>query len=215
MSNRMKFYNLLFAVIFAASMFSSPARTMAYSRPRTVRDIPLPSLLASASSALRDFTPNMPPPHMFSYTYLINTPCGPAVIDNASYCSRNHTIYYDYNLINRVYRDVGDFAAVSIIAHEWGHALQAYSQVAKGPYFNIQLELQADSFAGEFAGYANCMGYLDERDLDEAAKGLFESGDPKGMPWFNIYAHGSPLNRVRAFLDGYDGFQCYCDCPYS
>lgn len=65
-----------------------------------------------------------------------------------------------------------------------------------------------------FADYSDDMGYLEERDMDEAVKGLFDSGDPKGFPWFNIYAHGSPAERVKAFFDGFDGHQCFCACNH-
>jgi hypothetical protein len=126
-------------------------------------------------------------------------------MNNAFYCSASNSIYFDYNFISKVYSQVGDYAAVSIIAHEWGHLVQTQLGISNGRFFSIQMELQADCSAGAYTKYAEGMRELEEGDMEEAGVGLFNAGDPRGMPWFASQAHGKSMQRISAFLDGYKG----------
>ena len=180
-------------------------------------DLPLPTLINVASNDINSFWQwalnssgrRYAPPRLISYISPINTRCGVALLNNAFYCPPEHAIYYDYNFIARSYSKVGDYAAVGIIAHEWGHVVQAHLGISKGNTFSIQMELQADCFVGAYTKYAERTGKLDPGDLDEAGEDLFKSGDPKGMPWFASQAHGTPLQRVDAFLTGYKQAPCF------
>lgn len=202
--------------IIAVAILAFPAeagRSTASSRPP---DLPLNQLLPVASadinrfwhqsfyaSRLRYVTPMMVP-----YNQPISTSCGPAVMNNAFYCSAENRIYYDYNFMGQMYSQVGDYAAVSILAHEWGHLVQTQLGIARGGAFSIQMELQADCFAGAYTQYAERMKELEPGDLEEAGAGLFKGGDPIGMPWFAPTAHGTAMQRINAFLNGYkDGPQ--------
>lgn len=126
-------------------------------------------------------------------------------MNNAFYCSASNSIYYDYNFMSRMYSQVGDYAAVSILAHEWGHLVQTQLGISNGRAFSIHMELQADCLSGAYTQYAEKMGVLEEGDMEEAGVGLFGAGDPKGMPWFAPLAHGKSMQRISAFLDGYKG----------
>src|SRR4030095_6843062 len=99
--------------------------------------------------------------------------------------------------------------AVIIIAHEWGHLVQAQSGISRGRHLTIQMELQADCFAGSYTKHAEEAKELEPGDLEEAAVGLYSGGDPRGMPWFSPQAHGSSRQRINAFLDGYRGRPCF------
>lgn len=65
---------------------------------------------------------------------------------------------------------------MTILAHEWGHLVQANLGFLNGQYLTIQTELQADCFAGSWASHAGEEGYLEEGDLDEGASSLFKAG---------------------------------------
>ncbi|HEV7375948.1 MAG TPA: neutral zinc metallopeptidase [Pyrinomonadaceae bacterium] len=187
------------------------AHAVKYSKASVKSDMPLPQLLSYAAGDINKFwllnfnssRRRYIQPSLIYYTQPIRTPCGVAVMNNAFYCAAANTIYYDYNFINNMYSNVGDYAAVSIIAHEWGHLVQAQLGVGQG--LSIQMELQADCLAGAYTQYAKIARELEEGDMEEAGVGLFNAGDPRGMPWFAAQAHGKPMDRISAFLDGYKG----------
>ena len=200
-------------IVLAVVALVSPVQAVKNSKLVVKADLPLPQLIAYASGDIdifwqqnfNSFRRRYTQPRMFHYYQPFMTPCGNALMNNAFYCSASNGIYYDYNFISRTYSNVGDFAAVSILAHEWGHLVQAQLGILRGRYFSIQLELQADCFAGAYTKYAEATNKLEEGDLEEAGVGLFNSGDQRGTPWFNPQAHGKPMQRINAFLTGYNG----------
>jgi predicted metalloprotease len=206
----------LTSIALVACLLSTSLLVRSTAAPKP--DMPLPNLLTFASADInrywvKTFTANTrlyTQPKMFYYVEPIKTPCGPSVMNNAFYCRTSNTIYYDYNFINRMYSSVGDYAAVSIIAHEWGHLVQAQLGISRGNSLSIQMELQADCFAGAYTKYADMKHELEEGDMEEAGVGLFNAGDPKGMAWFAPQAHGKPMQRISAFLDGYKGGSAAC-----
>lgn len=214
MKSRMKLaISLTTLMILAVITLGSPVHAVKHSSPGAKPDMPLPELLKYASGDINEFwrqnftslQRRYTEPSMLYYTQPVRTHCGVATMNNAFYCSASNSIYYDYNFIARAYSRVGDFAAVSIIAHEWGHLAQAQLGIPGGSYYSIQMELQADCLAGAYTKYAETTGKLEEGDLEEAGVGLFNSGDPKGTPWFAPQAHGKPMTRINFFLAGYNG----------
>ncbi len=84
-----------------------------------------------------------------------------------------------------------------VLAHEWGHVVQGQAPHLDAWDFDglsIDTELQADCFAGAWAG-AN----LDEGQLLQAAERTAESGDEEGVPVDDEDAHGLPEERRAAF----------------
>jgi predicted metalloprotease len=146
----------------------------------------------------------IPPTQFKAYTQRISTPCGRAMLDNAFYCERDHAIYYDLNFLARQLQTDGDFAPVTIIAHEWGHLVQADLGILDSSRYTIDIELQADCFAGAYAKHAGEEGLLEEGDLDEGVNNLYKAGDESDLPWFAAGAHGQPDQRVGAFQLGLD-----------
>jgi uncharacterized protein len=145
-------------------------------------------------------------PKVVAFTNGVNSPCGVIGEGNAAYCGRNHTIYFDVNFFARMMRMTGanldsdgDMAVIAILAHEWGHAVQAQTKISgKVPMYN---ELQADCLSGAFARYAAQQGVLEEGDTQEAAFAFAVGGD--NAPWYSVDAHGNSEMRVGSFKVGF------------
>lgn len=127
------------------------------------------------------------------------------------YCSNDHTIYLPRGFMQAYLDRVGDFAAVLILAHEWGHSVQA--QVGELRGLSINVELQADCYAGSYARHADSFSenvVLDPGDLEEGATMLFTVGD-KNVEWFDDNAHGSSEQRIDAYVLGLENGYSACE----
>ncbi len=157
------------------------------------------------------------PPHNFKYyndrkgTHW-KTTCGSTrnQIGNAFYCPSNHSIYYDYTLLQNVYNSAnnsGDAAVAVILAHEFSHLAQRLYGIAH--HKTKPHELQADCWAGAYFKSLEDRGILEQGDAITAANQLFGLGD------WNIYNeqhHGIPAERYTAFANGFNyGF---ASCGY-
>ncbi len=154
------------------------------------------------------------PPQEYGY-FTEPLPCGTYTLSlgNAWYCPQRHLIAYDPNFFYTQWVTFGDFAVFTILAHEWGHLVQAHFGLLGQEY----QELQADCFAGNYAVYAEQSGILEEGDLQEAVNTLFSIGDPN-LPAFSPNTHGRPEERNNAFNIGYSygpeaGFTYYTGRP--
>ncbi len=143
------------------------------------------------------------PPRLFFFEgRAYSRGCPNVGIDAPAYCPADHTVYLELGLGNQVAERYGDFGALSIIAHEFGHAYMFKRN--QHPVGNAG-ELAADAFAGGFARYAETRGALEPGDLDEARYTFASVGD------YEVYHHdhhGTPMERRQAFEDGYlQGFR--------
>lgn len=138
-------------------------------------------------------------------------PCGPDPLpvevyyDNAFYCRPGDFVAWDAEgLFPDLWDEFGDFTIAFVLAHEWGHAIQARGQVF-GP--TIMTELQADCFAGAWAAVVDAGSsenlVLDPGDLEEAMSGFLLFRDPPGTSPADPQAHGSAFDRFNAFQDGF------------
>ncbi len=143
------------------------------------------------------------PPRLFIYQgRAFSRACPNSGIESPAYCPGDHTVYLETGLGDEVAAKYGDFGALSIIAHEFGHAylskLGLHPQGKEG-------ELAADRFAGGFARYVNHKGLLEHGDIGEARATFAAVGD------YEVYHHdhhGTPAERRAAFEDGYlQGFR--------
>ncbi|MEX2237843.1 MAG: neutral zinc metallopeptidase [Dehalococcoidia bacterium] len=126
-----------------------------------------------------------------------------AVLNNAFYCPVGDFIAWDEpSLLLPYYLNIGDFGAALVLAHEYGHAVQARLGIVAE--FTIQTELQADCFAGAWALSADEAGILEEGDLEEGFETLYSIADPDGVDWTDPNAHGSAEERIDAFALGFD-----------
>jgi uncharacterized protein len=138
-------------------------------------------------------------PKLYIYSGRIQTPCGGMGNWNAQYCPRNHSIYLNEPFVSRVNHRVGDFAAITVMAHEYGHAVQLLLGLSSVNRYPVQDELQADCFAGMYAQDAMNRKLLDASDIPEATAQSYASGDRS----FDLNSHGTPQQRVKAFQLGY------------
>ena len=122
---------------------------------------------------------------------------------NAFYCPEGDFIAWDETgLMIPYYVQAGDFAAAFVLAHEFGHAMQA--RLPRQERLTVLSELQADCFAGAWARSVQEQGVLEAGDLDEATLAVFSARDVPGTPFTDPAAHGSGFERTRAFADGYE-----------
>jgi predicted metalloprotease len=126
------------------------------------------------------------------------------VAGNAFYCPSEDVIAWDAEgLVPYLLRTYGDLGVGLVIAHEWGHAIQARAGVA-GP--TVFLEQQADCFAGAWVDDVRDAGdrsfLVDGPTLDRAVAGFLELRDTPGTSVADPGAHGSAFDRIRAFQEG-------------
>jgi uncharacterized protein len=130
-----------------------------------VRDADVQAFVFEAAQDINRFwtlrMPDYRPPRQIRpYVEPIKTPCGPTVPENALYCPTDNSIYYDLRFFRTMYDDIGRYALRYVLAHEWGHHVQALVGVrATGTGgWTIHKELQADCLAGMFAEWADTRG---------------------------------------------------------
>ncbi|MFT4041173.1 MAG: neutral zinc metallopeptidase [Thermomicrobiales bacterium] len=133
----------------------------------------------------------------------VSTNCGPfGPYDNpAAFCPLEDTIYYSVPLSSDVSTNVGDFAWITVLAHEWGHHVQLALGIEAA--MSMERELQADCFGGAYAQHALQSGFLQEGDVSEAVLMNMLGGDPVGTSQTMQGAHGSSDYRVTAYMQGY------------
>lgn len=121
----------------------------------------------------------------------------------AAYCASDQTIYYAPAFFTDLDTQIGDFAWIVVLAHEWGHHVQFNLgfRPAPGPAF----ELQADCAAGAYTRDAATRGLLAPGDVTEAVTGSSRAGDPVWLPQDQPGAHGTSDDRITAFMAGYLG----------
>jgi predicted metalloprotease len=134
----------------------------------------------------------------------ISTGCGRATSSSGPfYCRKDGTVYLETDFIKSQYRNVGDFAAAIVVAHEIGHHIQVQVGITSSISRTILLELNADCLAGMWAGYVGYQDRLDPGDLRASVFGTAMAGDPAGTAWTAPGAHGTPSERAEWLLRGY------------
>ncbi len=133
--------------------------------------------------------------------------CGGETVgpENAVYCSQSDGDYIAWDepgLMVPYYEQFGDMANAVILAHEFGHGAQARLGLSEQFPLTIESELQADCFAGAWAGWADEQGLLGEDAADQAADAVISVADPEGTPWNDPDAHGTAEERLEAFATG-------------
>ncbi len=129
------------------------------------------------------------------------------VAGNAFYCSQGDFVAWDtQELFPKLTKQFGNFAPALVLAHEWGHAIQA--RVGVDSSETVYLEQQADCFAGSWAAHVasgDSSLSLSSSDLDRALAGMLQLSDPVGIDSSQDGAHGNGFDRVSAFQDGVEG----------
>lgn len=113
----------------------------------------------------------------------------------------------------------GDFAYAYVVAHEVGHhiqnlagiadqvrTLQARSSQADGNKLQVGMELQADCFAGVWAGINS--DRIESGDIEEGMRAANAIGDDTLMqqagraPVESMFTHGTSAQRMEALKRG-------------
>lgn len=145
--------------------------------------------------------------------------CGRTVIyrdPNASYCRRDDSISWDRGaLIPNARKYFGDVAVAGVLAHEFGHAVQTRAHTVHLLTRTIVKEQQADCFAGIYLhwvaqGHSPRFALNTTDGLDHVLAGGITLRDPTDEPEYAPGAHGSALDRVSAFQEGFDGDAATC-----
>ena len=130
--------------------------------------------------------------------------------NNAFYCQARNApnsdaITYDRAFLAELADDFGRFIPALVMAHEFGHAVQAR---VRSPQSSIAIETQADCLAGTWTRWVadgNAEhSRLREPELDELLRGYLLLRDPVGTSTAAESAHGSYFDRVSAFQEGFD-----------
>jgi predicted metalloprotease len=125
---------------------------------------------------------------------------------NAFYCPVDDFIAWDAEvLVPQLHADFGPLLVAVVIAHEYGHAVQARLGGPEQP--TVVLEQQADCFAGAWvgdvvAGRSKAFGAINPDQLDDTVAGLLMLRDQPGTSALAPQAHGNAFDRVRAFQEG-------------
>src|SRR5262249_30171162 len=93
------------------------------------------------------------------------------------------------------------YAPITILAHEWGHHIQALTNTPQT--VGNTFELQADCLSGVYAQDAEQHGLLDPGDITEAVKLSGDFGDDPKASQNVLEAHGINDDRIKAFMRGY------------
>lgn len=141
--------------------------------------------------------------------------CGgePVGAENAVYCNQRGGDFIAWDepgLMVPYFEEYGDMANAVILAHEFGHGAQARLGLSGEFPLTIESELQADCFAGAWAGWADDQGLLGENAADQAADAVISVADPEGTPWNDPDAHGTAEERLEAFALGVENGAAGC-----
>jgi predicted metalloprotease len=140
------------------------------------------------------------------------------------YCPADTTIYLDETffdeLTSRFGAQGGDVAEAYVIAHEVGHHVQnllgVMDSVQGGQASNedsVNLELQADCFAGVWAYSVAQAGVFENNEINEALDAAAAVGDDRiqesvtGQVNPETWTHGSSEQRKQWFTTGYESGQ--------
>jgi predicted metalloprotease len=138
------------------------------------------------------------------------------------YCPSDEGIYLDTSFFEQMDKQMGaggDFAYAYVVAHEVGHhvqnlagiadqvrKLQAQSSQTDGNRLQVGMELQADCFAGVWAGINS--DRIEPGDIEEGMRAANAIGDDTLMqqagraPVESMFTHGTSEQRMEALQRG-------------
>jgi predicted metalloprotease len=167
-------------------------------------------------------------PKLVLFSGQVGSACGFASSASGPfYCPGDQKVYIDltfYRQLATEFGAPGDFARAYVIAHEVGHhvqnllgitdsAAQAERRAGRvgANQVSVQIELQADCFAGVWAEQANAARkILEPGDLEQGLKAASSVGDDtlqrrtQGTVVPDSFTHGTSAQRVRWFRRGFD-----------
>jgi predicted metalloprotease len=168
-------------------------------------------------------------PSLVFYTGGTNSGCGAASSSAGPfYCPADESIYIDTAFYDQMNRELGagpgDFARYYVIAHEYGHHVQSLTGVSnqirslqqqnprQANQLSVLLELQADCYAGVWAGKNRNL--IEPGDFEEGMQAASAIGDDTltgGRVSADNFTHGTSAQRMQALrigLESGDDTQC-------
>jgi predicted metalloprotease len=167
-------------------------------------------------------------PKLALFNDQIDTACGYSTASTGPfYCPGDQKVYIDLGF----YRELaglgasGDFAQAYVLGHEVGHhvqnllgitdkisSLQARASERDSNTLSVELELQADCFAGVWGHYVqNQFHMLEQGDVEEAMTAAQSIGDDRLQRMSghavnpDSFTHGTSQQRMYWFKRGFDG----------
>lgn len=174
-------------------------------------------------------------PKLVLFSGQIKSACGFASSASGPfYCPGDHKVYLDtafFQQLDRQFGASGDFAQAYVVAHEVGHHVQnligvlpKFNQMrqnmseAEANHMSMQVELQADCFAGVWGHFTAQKGILEQGDLEEALNAAQQIGDDtlqkktQGYVVPESFNHGTSAQRQKWFAAGFkSGKLASCD----
>jgi uncharacterized protein len=142
------------------------------------------------------------------------------------YCPQDEKIYIDLSFwdeLRKIGGSTAEFAQAYVIAHELGHHIQkllgiegkesrlAQQEPGQRNHLSVDLELQADCFAGVWAHSTEQRGIVHPDDIAEALKAAASVGDDHLQKMSGravspeSWTHGSSAQREQWFRAGLNG----------
>lgn len=177
-------------------------------------------------------------PSMELFSGQTNTGCGPATSAvGPFYCPADEGIYLDVGffrvLTTQLGADEGALSEMYVVAHEWGHHIQnivgTMNQIDRrstgAQSDTVRLELQADCYAGAWAGAASSttdasgqplLKPFTREQLNNALSAAAAVGDDRiqaqqGRVSPETWTHGSAEQRQQWFVTGMQSGPGACD----
>jgi len=168
-------------------------------------------------------------PTLVYFQQSVATGCGQASSSvGPFYCPNGQKVYIDLGFLAELQQRFGAqgrYAQAYIVAHEVGHHIQTLTGTesrvraaqqadpSRENALSVQLELQADCYAGVWSTLANNAGYvtIGQADLDEALNAAQAVGDDRIEQQAGVevnpetWTHGSAQQRRTAFQTGAQG----------
>lgn len=158
-------------------------------------------------------------PQLVFYSGGVRSGCGSATsAAGPFYCPADQGIYIDtsfYDQLDRQLGASGDFARYYVMAHEYGHHIQALTGVAdairsaqsqdrgRANQLQVRMELQADCYAGVWAGKNRNL--IEPGDFEEGMTAASAIGDDAltgGRVSAENFTHGTSAQRREALRLG-------------
>ncbi|WP_109485471.1 neutral zinc metallopeptidase [Occallatibacter savannae] len=168
------------------------------------------------------------------YRDITSSGCGTAQASTGPfYCPEDEKVYIDLGFwrdLKRFGGDTGDFAQAYVVAHELGHHIQkllgieqrmrrlASQDEGEQNPLSVDLELQADCFAGVWGHSTEQRNIVHEEDIAGALRAAAAVGDDHLQKMSGravspeSWTHGSSAQRQEWFKRGLDGGEVN-SCP--
>jgi predicted metalloprotease len=166
------------------------------------------------------------PPVLVLFEGAVQSACGSAsAATGPFYCPADSKVYLDLSFFRELDQNFGapgDFAQAYVVAHEVGHHIQNVlgtnaqvsrlqqqaSSKAEANSLSVQVELQADCYAGVWGHYAAQQNMLEGGDVDEGLRAAAAIGDDRlqrqsqGRVVPESFTHGSSEQRATWLRQG-------------